>query len=253
MNEVNFTPPPFERPDLVSGPKPPSRALALLALILLVPVPSIGTALAMMVPATEGAVGRWCFAAAKIWITILPAFWLMFVLKKKWSWSRPQLGGFGVAALLGVALSAAILATYFLFGDAIVDPQMIREAAARNEIDSLTTFITFGIGVSLANSLMEEYVWRWFVFRQCETLVGGIAGVFLSALFFTLHHIIAVHAQLGWTATILASIGVFMGGVTWSWCYLKYRSIWPGYVSHLIVDITLYLLGAWLIFGGSGT
>jgi membrane protease YdiL (CAAX protease family) len=99
-----------------------------------------------------------------------------------------------------------------------------------------------------ANSLMEEYVWRWFVFRKCEVLLGGPAAVVVSALAFTAHHVVALAAQFNWGVTLLASLGVFIGGAAWSWLYLRYRSIWPGYVSHAIVDVPIFVIGYWLIF-----
>ena len=50
--------------------------------------------------------------------------------------------------------------------------------------------------------------------------------------------------------TVLASLGVFVGGACWSWLYLRYRSVWPCYVSHAIVDVPIFVLGYRLIFGG---
>ena len=73
-------------------------------------------------------------------------------------------------------------------------------------------------------------------------------AVLLSAVLFTLHHVIALRAQFDWLPAILASLGVLLGGVAWSWCYLRYRSVWPGYLSHLIVDVTLLWIGWQLIF-----
>jgi membrane protease YdiL (CAAX protease family) len=31
--------------------------------------------------------------------------------------------------------------------------------------------------------------------------------------------------------------------------YIKYRSIWPGYVSHALVDLCIFGLGAYIVFG----
>ena len=71
----------------------------------------------------------------------------------------------------------------------------------------------------------------------------------LSALFFTVHHVIALRVQFDWTLTVLATVGIFIGGGAWSWLYLKYRSIWPSYVSHAIVDVAIFVIGCKLIFG----
>jgi membrane protease YdiL (CAAX protease family) len=70
----------------------------------------------------------------------------------------------------------------------------------------------------------------------------------VSAICFTLHHIIAMQVYFSWLVVVIASLGVFTGGALWSWCYLRYRSIWPGYISHAIVDIAIFAIGYRLIF-----
>jgi len=230
-----------------------SRSSALLALLLLVPAPSIGTALAMSVDATQGTwIGQGVYTLSKVWLVALPLVWLLWVDGRPVSWSPPRKGGLLVGIGIGVVLSAGIYAAYALFGAQLIDPATVRNRAVQVGIASPTTYLSFAVYLILVNSLLEEYVWRWFVFRKCEAALpagrGGTAVV-LSALFFTLHHVIALRAQLDWLPTIFASLGVFVGGVVWSWCYLKYQSVWPGYVSHVIVDLTLLWIGWWLIFG----
>ena len=112
--------------------------------------------------------------------------------------------------------------------------------------------MVFAIYICTVNAVLEEYVWRWFVYRKSETLLAKAGGgaVVLSALFFTVHHVVALRAQLDWLPAILAAAGVVIGGCLWSGLYLRYRSIWPGYVSHVIVDVAVFGLGAWILFGG---
>jgi membrane protease YdiL (CAAX protease family) len=74
-------------------------------------------------------------------------------------------------------------------------------------------------------------------------------AVIASGLFFTLHHVIALTAYFDWRITTLASLGVFIGGATWSWIYLKYRNIYAAYVSHVFADIVIFAIGYKLIFG----
>ena len=60
--------------------------------------------------------------------------------------------------------------------------------------------------------------------------------------------VIVLAAQFNWPIVLLGSLGVFIGGAAWSWLYLRFRSIWPGYLSHAIVDAALFIIGYWLIF-----
>jgi len=222
---------------------------ALIALLLLMPVPSIGTAAATFWW-PELALGKVVFAVSKLWLVLLPLVWLRLVDRAPLSWSPSRRGGFGVGAALGLAIALGIFAAFALarhFG--AIDAGMVAERAARTGLDQPGLYFAGAIYWITVNSLMEEYVWRWFVFRKCEVLLGGRAAVMAAALAFTAHHVVALAGQFTWGITVLASLGVFIGGASWSWLYLRYRSIWPGYVSHAIVDVPIFVIGYQLIFG----
>ena len=230
-----------------------SRTTALLALLLLVPAPSIGTALAMTVDATQGtSFGQGAYALSKVWLVMFPVAWLLWVDGGKLSISAPRRGGFGAAAGLGLLLGLGVFGAYSSLGSLLIDPAQVRAAAQQNGIGTPATYLLLATYLIAVNSLLEEYVWRWFVFSKCERLLRhGAAAAALSAAFFTLHHVVALKAQFAWLPTILASTGVFIGGLAWSWCYSRYRSVWPGYVSHVIVDIAILAIGWRLVFGGA--
>jgi len=220
------------------------------ALLLLVPAPSIGTA-ASLFWWPEAAVGKACFVAAKLWIVLLPLIWLKVVERGRLSWSPPRSGGFGAATVLGLAIAVCIsipFVTAWHWG--AIDAAMVADRATKTGLNQLGLYVGGALYWITLNSLMEEYVWRWFVFGKFEVLLGGRIAVVATGLAFTAHHVIALAAQFNWIITILGSLGVFVGGVSWSWLYLRYRSVWPCYVSHAIVDIPVFIIGYWLIFQG---
>jgi hypothetical protein len=227
----------------------PLNRQALLALVLLVPVPSLGTAAAMFWW-PELTIGKAIFFAAKVWLVALPLVWRLMVDREPLSWSPARHGGFGVAIASGVLISLVIFLAYALaMRLGAIDASLVSERAAKTGLKSLGAFLGGAVYWITANSLMEEYVWRWFVFRKCEAIWGGKPGLVVAALAFTAHHVIALAAQFNWGITLLGSLGVFIGGATWNWLYLRYRSIWPGYVSHAIVDLAIFIIGYRLIFG----
>ena len=69
---------------------------------------------------------------------------------------------------------------------------------------------------------------------------------------FTAHHVVSLRAHAGWDVTALGSTGCFLGGLIWSWLYLRYRSIWPCYISHIFADVAIYIIGWVIIFGQAG-
>lgn len=225
------------------------RGRAMLALVLLVPVPSVAV-LAAMWWWPDTVIGKVIFIVAKVWLVAFPVVWLLLVDRGKLSWSRPTKGGLGVGAAMGLVIVAVIVGGYFAAKSwGWIDPQMVKDMAAANELDNRLIYLGAAVYWITANSLIEEYVWRWFVFAKAEAAFGGAAAVAISALGFTAHHVLALAGQFDWQVTLLGSVGVCIGGAAWSWCYLRYRSVWPGYVSHAIVDVPIFVIGYVLIFG----
>ncbi len=210
------------------------------------PVPSIGVLMGMVI--APNFIGKVIFFISKIWILLLPLLWHVFVDKRKLSLSIPKRGGFVVAALLGIVISFMILALYFTMGRYLIEPKMVKDMAAKLGLDDLRTYLFGAIYWVLVNAALEEYVWRWFVVEKCKSLFSVNAAILFSALCFTIHHAIAMWIYFNFLLVLIASAGVFIGGVIWSWCYNKYRSIWPGYLSHAIVDLAVFIIGYILIF-----
>jgi hypothetical protein len=78
---------------------------------------------------------------------------------------------------------------------------------------------------------------------------SSTAAIVLSAACFTIHHVLALTAYFGPGIVVIGSLGVFAGGCLWSWLMTRYESIWPGYVSHVIVDIGVFVAGGLILFG----
>ncbi len=220
---------------------------AVLALALLLPAPSLGVAFGMIwFPDT--ALGATVFALSKLWVFALPVTWLIMVDKKPLSWSPPKLGGFGIAALLGVGMSAAIILVYAVIPDETLNADRLRTAVLAVGLGSPGKYLAGAAYWIAVNSVLEEYVWRWFVVRQIGTIATARVAVVGSAAAFTVHHIVAMQVYLSWPIVALAATGIFLGAATWSWCYVRFQSVWPGYLSHAIVDVAVFAVGYTVLF-----
>jgi hypothetical protein len=219
---------------------------ALLALMLLVPVPSIGVATQLYF--LPGFQGHLIALLSKVWLLLFPVFWLYFIDKTILKIQYPRKEEFLIGAGLGLVMLCIMLTVYWLLGWQWVDTEYVRGRATQVGLNSFNIYLLGAVYWIFINSLLEEFVWRWFVYRQCETLVSSRLAVILSALFFTIHHIIGLAAYFDWRITTLCSVGVLIAGAIWSWCYLSYRSIWIGYISHIFADIAIFLIGWQMIF-----
>jgi membrane protease YdiL (CAAX protease family) len=196
------------------------------------------------------ALGTAVFVAAKGWTLLLPVVWRGFVDRQRLVLSRPSSRGLGAGVASGLFIAALVWAAYLVTnGLGVLDGGLVAERAARTGLARPAVYLFGALYWITLNSLLEEYVWRWFVFRRFEVLIGARPAVIAAAVAFTAHHVVALAGQFPPLLALLASAGVFTGGAAWSWLYQRYQSIWPGYVSHAIVDVAVFAIGYQLIFG----
>jgi membrane protease YdiL (CAAX protease family) len=224
-----------------------SKRSSIWALILLLPAPSLGVWAGMIVWPDQ-ILGKGLFFAAKVWLLALPLFWRVAVEKKGIRWSRPTQGGFGVAVALGGAICGFIVLAYWGLGALLIDAKAVQAMGMDTGLSSRSVYLMGALYWITVNSVLEEYVWRWFVVEKLQDFLGPRTAIAASAVAFTLHHIVALQIFLTPWVVALAAVGIFIGGAAWSWCYVRYRSIWPGYVSHAMVDVAVFGVGYHLLF-----
>ena len=151
--------------------------------------------------------------------------------------------------LSGVVLAASIVLGAWLGDVQHMDLAPLLAAAREMNLATPAAYLAGAAAWTLVNSLVEEYVYRWFVLRQCEVLLPPAAAIIASAAIFTTHHVIALNQYLEPGLTALASAGVFIGGVVWASLYHRYRAIWLGWISHVLADVAVFGVGWWLLFG----
>lgn len=228
----------------------PRRTSALLSLLLLVPAPSIGVLFGMFW--FEGQpLGQAVWAATKVWLVALPIVWWVLVDRRRPSWSPMHRGGVAAGMITGLAICVVIIAAYALLGRRLIDVEQARAQLQSVGLGSMLRYLLMCAFWVFVNSVIEEYVWRWFVYVKLRDLAGGAAAVVLSAAAFTLHHVFALGANFHWQPLVVAagSLGVFVGGVTWSALYHRYGSVWPGWISHAWADVGVFAVGWWILFG----
>ena len=220
-----------------------------LVLALLLPVPSIGTWIGLSLLPGQPA-GRAIFFLAKVWLVAVPVLWRLLVERRPLSGSPPRQGGFMAGLWLGLGIAALILAVYAWLGPSLLDPEVFRRMGVATGLHHWPVYLAGALYWVSVNSVLEEMVWRWFVVERCEALGWGRWSVLASAAGFTAHHVVALRVYCAWPATLLCALGVFVGGALWSALYRRTRSVWPGYLSHAIVDVPIFALGWRLIRGG---
>jgi membrane protease YdiL (CAAX protease family) len=173
---------------------------------------------------------------------------------------RPRFDGLAVGLGFGVVVAAAMFGLYYgwlVESSAMVEtPAMVR-AKLHEAFEISTPAAYFGLTafIVVAHSLMEEYYWRWFVFRRLRDGLSFGPAALLSSLAFMAHHVVIMCVYFPgyfWTAAVPLSLGIAAGGMVWAWLYERTDSIWSPWLSHAIVDAAIFVIGWNLVQRGGG-
>ena len=231
---------------MTSVPAPPPTGHPLRWLLCVAPAPSIGAFLAFH--GAAGPAGNAAYAVCKAILYGAPLLWWWRQPRPRPRPAWPTRTGLGVAIGSGLGIGAVILAVYALLPEGAYDPALLRKAATESGFDTKARFLAMAAWLCVANALLEEYVFRWFLYGRCRELLARAPAMLAGAAIFTAHHVIVLRAFFDWPLALLASGGVFVGGLVWTWTYERYDSIWPGTLSHALVDVAILTVGWHLLF-----
>ena len=178
-----------------------------------------------------------------------PLIWIKFVLRRRVLGPWPARHEWGLSLAFGALVACAMILLYQL----VLKPNgVLSDASDRIQIkiadlglNSPSKYISLGIFYVAAHSLLEEYYWRWFVFRQLREHAGFHASVLISSVGFMAHHVVLLAVYFGWSSpiTYVFSLAVAVGGVVWAWIYERSGSLLGIWLSHALVDAGIFTIG----------
>ena len=220
------------------------RGRACVGLLLTAPASTVSLLLST---ALGGILGSLVWGFSKVWQAAVPALWQKKVEGIELKFPPVDREAMADGVWLGIIMSIVIIVTWLIFGSRLEYGEIRDFVEPFGLLNPLLYLGAFLYWVTL-NSLLEEYLFRWFIFEKSEVLVNTRLALVISAIAFTSHHFFGVMQMFPLFAVVLASAGVFASGFVWSLLYLKHTSIWPCYVSHVIVDVTMFGIGTYILF-----
>jgi len=224
------------------------RNQSLIAILLVGFVPSISVIFGIKIIDNE-LYSQIFFMFCKLWIFIIPTVWFLYLENNDISRELPSRTGLKMGTLTGLGMSIIIIITWIIFEDSLNLDEMINTLNSKG-LSNINLYILGMIYWIFINSLLEEYVFRWFITTKASTLFkNDFYAILFSAILFTLHHALALHFfGFIWWQTFIASFGLLSAAAIWSWLYLQYRSIWVCWLSHAICDIVVFSIGYQILF-----
>ena len=80
----------------------------------------------------------------------------------------------------------------------------------------------------------EEIFWRGFVQQRFAERFGPWKGCVVTSLIYAGIHL--------WAFNFMLFMAALICGLFWGWMFLKYKSVWPGLISHAAWDLTVFVL-----------
>jgi membrane protease YdiL (CAAX protease family) len=181
------------------------------------------------------------------------AFPVLFLALGGGPWPRPLLprrDGLAIGLAFGLFVAGLILAIYFVFlrHSAVLaqTPEQVRQKLRQVDMATPARYLALAGFLAVAHSLLEEYYWRWFVFGQLRRVVPLGLALILSSLAFMAHHVVVLYVFLPGrflSAVVPFSLGIAVGGVVWAWLYDRAGTLYPSWLSHLLVDAAIFAIG----------
>ncbi len=230
----------------------------LLAVALL--LPTLGAWLYFFVLADT----RWAAPAYGVSKTIqflLPLFVLPLLLQRK---PAPERWPFGRSLAWGLVSGLAGGASLITLWEIVLEQSPLAAAVYPSVVAKMEDFgvaeplqyLLLAVFLSLAHSGLEEYYWRWFLYRRLRHYLGYRPALVVSSLGFMSHHVLIIAAFLsslsparGIVVGGVLSLGVAAGGAFWAWLYERSGTLTAPWLSHVFLDVALMTIGARLFWG----
>ncbi len=192
--------------------------------------------------------GNALYVVMKVMLVVWPTVATFWILKERLDLGLAK--GWRVA-MIGVGLGGIIVA---LMLGLMATPlgEIVRAGAGKIQtkvagMGVLDHFVWFALFLSVIHSLIEEVYWRRFVAGNLLKLISPWKAHLLAGIGFSAHHVVVVSQffPLGMAFFLGSCVGI--GGVLWSVLMVKQRSLLGAWMSHMVVDLGIMVIGARLM------
>lgn len=232
-----------------------NNTLLWISLIIACILPTLATWLYFVVLSGSPIMGI-VYGASKVIQFSLPVLVVALLLRQPIRFFPGKSRGLGPGIAFGAVVSIAIIALYL--GYLKTSPVFagfdaaLREKLAGMGATTPARYALLACFIAIFHSFLEEYYWRWFVYGQLRRLTRPAVAMVVSAIGFAAHHVIVVAAYTGWHQwkwILFFSLGVAVGGAVWNFLYARHNSLMAPWISHLLVDVALLIVGALHLWG----
>lgn len=99
---------------------------------------------------------------------------------------------------------------------------------------SQSSKIFIGLALLLWIGPAEEIFWRGFAQYNLSLKYGETGGFIITTLIYAFVHI--------WAFNFMLFMAALICGIFWGWMFKRYKSVWPGIISHAVWDAVIFVV-----------
>lgn len=192
--------------------------------------------------AVKSAIKLAVFGALPLIVTRL---WRLIPLRELFAFRKK---GFFTALGLGLGIYALILGGYLLLRN-VFDFSRIAGSLTENAGVTRDNFLYVSLYISFVNSLLEEFFFRGFLFRNLGVPDGPDRPFahFTSAVLFAAYHIAMMIGWFSLGLNALVLLGLTVGGLIFNWLNGKLGCIYASWLTHMFANFAINTIGFLLL------
>jgi uncharacterized protein len=201
----------------------PSLFFLMAYLTTMLPIPFVRLGLFFLIPLAIYAVLIWMFPPLK-----KHCRWYHKGRIDKFTW------------LAGLAIAA--VSSFALYLWAVFAKPNLSDLLSLIPNQSLGTLLVFGFGFAIANSIVEESIYRGILWQAFGRIFGNVVIVtLLQAVVFGIAHI------QGFPRGPIGVAMAFVYGILLGWVRHRSRGLMAPMIVHFIADLTIYIIMLWMM------
>ncbi len=147
-----------------------------------------------------------------------------------------------ITGVLMIISVLAILRAVSFVRPGLISPDIFTSGIAGLGLTQ-TNYLMIAIYFVIVNPLAEEYLWRTSLFPYLSLRYGRPISIVVTSLLFAGYHLIVTAGIFtsGWL--LLPFVFTFVGGIIFSYLYLRTRSLFSSVLLHSAINLTLIVIG----------
>ncbi len=147
-----------------------------------------------------------------------------------------------IALAFGLLIYLVILGSYFILNNFIDFSSIVVSLEDTLGINK-SNFIFVAMYISFINSFLEEFFFRGFCFTNLKNNFNRTDAYIISSVLFSLYHVAIMNSWFNVWITVLALLGLFVGGVIFNYFNEKENNIYISWLIHMFSNFGINTVG----------